>query len=116
MAKNFGSAGSAKSFENVAKASAERAQVIVVKMISNDRLLDYPKNHEDVQDTADLENSIKELGFTDPIEVTAFGQAEECQRYVCCVYDGRIPSAACGSAGPCFTDRFRQSASYGDGV
>ena len=66
-------AGSAGSFENVAKTSAEKAQVIVVKMISNDRLLDYPKNHEDVVDTADLENSIKELGFTDPIEVTSFG-------------------------------------------
>lgn len=76
MAKNFGSAGSAKSFENVAKTSAEKAQVIVVKMISNDRLLDYPKNHEDVKDTADLENSIKELGFTDPIEVTNFGMED----------------------------------------
>lgn len=76
MAKNFGSAGSAKSFENVAKTSAEKAQVIVVKMIPNERLLDYPKNHEDVKDTADLENSIKELGFTDPIEVTNFGMED----------------------------------------
>lgn len=76
MAKNFGNAGSAKSFENVAKTSAEKAQVIVVKMIPNERLVDYPKNHEDVLDTGDLENSIKELGFTDPIEVTSFGMED----------------------------------------
>jgi ParB/RepB/Spo0J family partition protein len=76
MAKNFGSAGSAKTFTEVAKASAEKANVITVKMISNDKLFDYPKNHEDTEDTADLENSMKELGFTDPIEVTSFGMEE----------------------------------------
>ena len=74
MAKNFGKAGSVKKFKEVAKASAEKAQVIVVKMIRNEYLVDYPKNFEDIQDTLDLENSIRELGFSDPIEVTTFGQ------------------------------------------
>lgn len=76
MAKNFDKAGSSKTFTEVAKASAEKANVITVKMISNENLMDYPKNHEDTEDTADLENSIKELGFTDPIEVTSFGLTE----------------------------------------
>lgn len=76
MAKNFGSAGSAKTIKEVAKASAEKAQVIVVKMINNSNLHDYPNNREDVEDTADLEKSITEIGFTDPIEVTTFGQKD----------------------------------------
>lgn len=76
MAKNFGSAGSAKTIKEVAKASAEKAQVIVVKMIASKNLHDYPKNHEDVSDTTDLENSIQQLGFIDPIEVTGYGQAD----------------------------------------
>lgn len=75
MAKNFGKVNN-KTFENVARVSEEKAQVIVVKMIPNENLNDYPNNREDVIDTADLENSIKQLGFTDPIEVTSFGQPE----------------------------------------
>ncbi len=76
MAKKFETAGSAKKIKEVAKVSAEKAQVIVVKMINNSCLHDCPNNHEDITDTADLENSIKELGFTDPIEVTSFGQSD----------------------------------------
>lgn len=75
MAKNFGKVNN-KTFENVARVSEEKAQVIVVKMIPNENLNDYPNNREDVIDTLDLENSIKQLGFTDPIEVTSFGQPE----------------------------------------
>lgn len=77
MAKNFGNAINTKIIDKVAKASAEKAQVTVLKMISNDCLVDYPKNQEDITDTTDLENSIKELGFTDPIEVTNFGQKDK---------------------------------------
>lgn len=76
MAKNFDKAGSAGTIKKVAKASAEKAQVIVIKMIKNDNLHDCPSNSEDIKDTSDLENSIRELGFIDPIEVTAFGQDE----------------------------------------
>ena len=75
MAKNFGKVNN-KAFENAEKASEEKAQVIVVKMISNENLVDYPNNREDVEDTADLENSIKQIGFIDPIEVTPFQQPD----------------------------------------
>jgi len=76
MAKKFDKAASSRAFTEVARASAEKANVITIKMISNEKLHDYSQNHEDIQDTADLENSITELGFTDPIEVTNFGQSE----------------------------------------
>lgn len=52
------------------------SNVIEIKMINNENLKDYPKNNEDILDTLDLENSMKELGFTDPIEVTRFGMSE----------------------------------------
>jgi len=42
------------------------------KLIDNSALIDYPNNGEDILYTADLENSINELGFTDPIEVTDY--------------------------------------------
>lgn len=62
--------------KNVAKESEEKANVITVKMINNDNLIDYPKNNEDVTNTIDLEKSIQEIGFTDPIEVTTFNMDE----------------------------------------
>lgn len=76
MAKKFGGAAGVKKIQEVAAKSAERAQVVTVKMIPDSKLRDYDKNQEDISDTADLENSIAELGFTDPIEVTAFGMPE----------------------------------------
>jgi len=72
MAKNFSNAGSAKAFAEVNKKSAEKAKVVTVQMISDGNLVDYPDNNEDISDTSDLEESISEIGFTDPIEVTAF--------------------------------------------
>lgn len=76
MAKNFGNAGSAKTIKAVAQASNEKANVITVKMVSDENLVDYEKNNEDITDTTDLENSMKELGFTDPIEATSYGMEE----------------------------------------
>jgi len=76
MGKNFANARGAKIIDEVAKMAEEKAQVITLKMIKSENLFDYPKNHEDVKDTADLENSIKELGFTDPIEVTGYSMNE----------------------------------------
>ena len=67
MAKNFGTSAMAKRIEQVKQTSAEKAQVIVIKMIKNDDLLDYPKNHEDITNTIDLEKSISEIGFSDPL-------------------------------------------------
>ena len=76
MAKNFGNAGSPKTIKAVAQASNEKANVITVKMVSDENLIDYAKNNEDITDTTDLENSMKELGFTDPIEATDYGMEE----------------------------------------
>lgn len=72
MAKDFGKLNN-KKIEAVAKKSNESANVITVKMIGSDDLLDYPKNNEDISQTEDLELSMKQNGFTDPIEVTTFG-------------------------------------------
>jgi len=76
MAKNFGKAASAGTFKEVAKVSDEKAKVITVKMISNENLFDYERNQEDIDYTEDLEYSIKRNGFTDPIEVTGYGNEE----------------------------------------
>ena len=62
--------------KEVAKASKSKANVIQVKMIDTNDLIDYPKNNEDCSFTADIEKSIDEQGFTDPIEVTTFGMEE----------------------------------------
>lgn len=76
MAKNFGKAGSNKSFGEVAAKAEQIASVEFLKNISNDDLVDNPKNGEDVLFTADLEQSMREMGFTDPLEVTDYGMAE----------------------------------------
>lgn len=73
MAKNFGKAGSAKTITDVAKASATKAQVVVLKNIADEDLLDYAQNNEDVTELDDLIKSMQENGFTDPLEVTDFG-------------------------------------------
>lgn len=106
MAKNFNNSAMAKTIKDVAKVSAEKAQVIVVKMINNDCLIDYPKNNEDIQDTLDLENSIKELGFVDPIEVTAFGQ-EKGKFMIVSGHRRRSAGVKCGiNTFPCIVKTF----------
>lgn len=54
------------------KKSNEKAQLPLLKFISNTNLIDYPHNSEDLHDISDIENSIRELGFTDPLEVTPY--------------------------------------------
>lgn len=76
MAKNFGNAGSAKAFENTKKTEAEKARVIALQNISTENLIDNPKNGEDITMTSDLEESMRQNGFTDPMEVTDFGMPE----------------------------------------
>lgn len=73
MAKNFGNAGSMKAVANAKKVEQEKAQVVALQNISNDNMIDNPKNGEDISFTADLEESMKQNGFTDPMEVTDFG-------------------------------------------
>ena len=71
-ASKFDKAKSSKTFDDVKKVSKEKAVVLLIKIIDNDDLFDYKNNDEDILNTADLEESIKELGFIDPIEVTDF--------------------------------------------
>lgn len=73
MSKNFGNAGSMKAVANAKKVEQEKAQVVALQNISNNNLIDNPKNGEDISFTADLEESMKQNGFTDPMEVTDFG-------------------------------------------
>lgn len=73
MAK-FDKAGSNKSFGEVGKKAAEKATVITIQNISDENLVDNPENGEDVTYTEDLEVSMQENGFTDPLEVTDFEQ------------------------------------------
>lgn len=73
MAK-FDKAGANKSFGEVGKKAAEKATVIAIQNINTENLLDNPENGEDVSMTEDLELSMRENGFTDPIEVTDFEQ------------------------------------------
>lgn len=72
MAKNFDRSVSAKAFGDVGRASAEKAKVIVLENIHTDNLVDHADNGESME-TLDLEFSILENGFTDPLEVTSFG-------------------------------------------
>ncbi|MCL2320886.1 MAG: ParB/RepB/Spo0J family partition protein [Oscillospiraceae bacterium] len=54
------------------KENSESVNIVRFKMLKNENLFDSKYNTEDIEDTLDLENSINELGFTDPIEVTDF--------------------------------------------
>lgn len=76
MARNFSNAGASKSFSEVGKKSEEKASVVVLQNIATEKLVDNPKNGEDITFTADLEQSMREVGFTDPIEVTDYGMSE----------------------------------------
>jgi ParB/RepB/Spo0J family partition protein len=73
MPKNFGSANTSTAFREVGKEYAERGNVISLLNISSENLIDHPDNGEDITRTSDLEASISELGFIDPIEVTTRG-------------------------------------------
>lgn len=72
----FKKSGSAKAFEQAKKTESEKARVIVLQNISNENLFDNPKNGEDISMTSDLELSMTENGFTDPIEITDFGMED----------------------------------------
>lgn len=65
-----------KDIKNVANKSNEKANLITIKYYKDEDLLDYPNNNEDVSNTGDIETSIAENGFTDPIEITDFGCEE----------------------------------------
>jgi len=62
----------AQGIKEVAQVSNEQANLITIKYYKDEDLLDYPRNNEDISDTEDIEKSITEQGFTDPIEITDF--------------------------------------------
>lgn len=72
----FDKAKAAQGIKDVAKASNEQANLITIKYYKDEDLLDYPKNNEDISFTEDIEKSIEEQGFTDPIEITDFGMED----------------------------------------
>lgn len=56
----------------VAKKSDEKSQILSLKIINDEDLMDYPRNNEDISYTEDLETAITQNGFSDPLEVTDF--------------------------------------------
>jgi len=109
MAKDFASARSAKTFIEVGKASAEKANVITIKMVADEDLLDYPKNLEDISDTSDLENSVREIGFTDPVEITNYNMPDG-KFMILSGHRRRAAGRACGiTAFPCIVKYFNSA-------
>jgi len=74
MAKKFDNVD-VKIFDEVNKASAEKASVVTLINVSSDNLIDHSNNGESM-DTVDLVTSMKDNGFTDPLEVTTFGMED----------------------------------------
>ncbi len=62
--------------DEVAKKSNETAKAVVLKFIADEDLIDHPENRESVENTIDLETSMRENGFTTPLEITNFGAPE----------------------------------------
>ncbi len=52
------------------------ANLIFIKYYKDEQLLDYPQNNENISDTEDIEKSIEEQGFTDPLEITDYGMED----------------------------------------
>lgn len=107
--KNFGKLD--KTFDKVAERSAINANVYTLRNITNADLIDYPKNQEDIEDTADIENSIKELGvFSDPIEVTDFNMPDG-KFIIVSGHRRRVAGVKCGiDIFPCLVRQFESEA------
>lgn len=72
----FDNAKVSKGIAEIAKKSNDQGNVLSLVYIKDEQLLDYKENNEDITMTEDLEMSMEEQGFTDPIEVTDFGCEE----------------------------------------
>lgn len=107
--KNFGKSNTSRAFKEVGKEYAEKGNVITLINISTENLVDHPDNGEDITRTSDLEASISELGFIDPIEVTTLGVDEG--KYM--IVSGRRRRAAGVKVGittfPCLLRNFETS-------
>jgi ParB/RepB/Spo0J family partition protein len=111
MAKDFGKSPIAKRFNEVAKTTMANIDVTAIKLIENSALIDYPHNGEDISYTSDLENSINELGFTDPIEVTDYGMSDG-QYMIVSGHRRRAAGVKCGmTLFPCIIKSFENDES-----
>lgn len=95
MAKNFNKAGQTASFSTVGKESSKFSQVPPIMMLSNEDILDYPHNDEDISNIEDIVTSINTFGFTDPIEVTDYGM-EDGKYMIVSGHRRRAAGVACG--------------------
>ncbi|HCB96515.1 MAG TPA: plasmid partitioning protein [Ruminococcus sp.] len=87
--------------------SKSLAQAFDFKQIEVKMLVDHPKNNEDISYTEDLEQSIKELGFTDPIEVTDFG-VQDGKYMITSGHRRRAAAVKCGiKIVPCIIRHFK---------
>lgn len=107
MANKFEKAKSVQVLQDVAKESNARANLITIRYFKNEQLLDYPRNNEDITDTGDIEMSIREQGFTDPIEITDFG-CDEGKYYIVSGHRRRSAGVKAGlKEFPCIVRHFR---------
>ena len=103
----FDKAKSVQAVKEVAKASNEKANLITIKYFKDEDLLDYPRNNEDIENTEDIEKSIEELGFTDPLEITDFG-APDGKYYIVSGHRRRCAGRKKGMKEfPCIVRRFK---------
>lgn len=109
MASKFDKAKSAQSVKEIAKKSNEKANLITIKYYKDEDLLDYPRNNEDVSNTEDIEKSISEQGFTDPMEITDFG-ADEGKYYILSGHRRRVAGRKQGMTEfPCIVRHFKNA-------
>lgn len=96
-----------KDIKNVANRSNEKANLITIKYYKDEDLLDYPQNNEDVSNTGDIETSIAENGFTDPLEITDYG-CEDGKFTILSGHRRRIAGRRCGMKEfPCILRHFK---------
>lgn len=110
MAKDFGKMNKGK-IEEIAKKSNTMANVVSVKMIHTDDLIDCPENNEDLSYTEDVETSINESGFVDAIIVTDIG-CEDGKYMILSGHRRRVAGVKLGiKTFPCVVKHFKDYAS-----
>lgn len=90
----------------VAKTEATKSDKMLVENILIENLVPDPNNGEDVENTADLEYSIKHNGFNDPIVVTSFGMEDGKYRIVSGHRRTEAMKRLNNTAIPCFIREF----------
>lgn len=110
MAKDFGKMNKGK-IKAIANKSNTMANVVSVKMIHTDDLIDCPDNNEDLSYTEDVEASINESGFVDAIIVTNCG-CEDGKYMILSGHRRRVAGVKLGiKTFPCVVRHFKDYAS-----